>query len=170
MKTKLEKQKIIKEIYESFTKSSKLIFISLLNLSAESQKILKEQIKKTNGLFKVFKKTLIQKSIKDLPLNLEDEEFKRPLGIIFDFNPAQDINLLRNLVQLSEKIKLEIIKGIFENQILEKNKILEIGELPPLEILRSKLIGIFKSKFSQLVLTLKLPIHKIIMVASNIRK
>ncbi len=170
MKTKLEKQKIIQEIFELFNKSSKLIFVSLLNIPAESQKILKDKIKEANGLLKVFKKTLIKKSIKNLPLDLESEEFKKPFGIIFDFNKEQEIGLLKNLVQISENIKLEIIKGILNNKVLEKNEILEIGKLPPLEILRAKLISIFRSKPHQFMFLLKSPINKIIMVASNLRK
>lgn len=170
MKTKLEKQKIIQEISELANKSSKLIFLSILKIPAEAQKILKDRIKKTNGLFKVFKKTLIKRGLKNLPIDLKDENFKKPLAIIFDFNPPHDINLLRNLVQISEEINFEIIKSIWEDKILEKDEILEIGKLPPLEVLRSKLLFVFRSKLFQLTFILKFPLIKIVTVVSKIKK
>lgn len=169
MKTKLEKQKIIEEIKELFDKSSRIIFISLLKISAESQKFLKDEIKKAGGLLKVFKKTLIKKSIKDLPIDLEEKEFKQPFGIIFDFNPKEEIRILRILTKISEKIQLNIIQGIFDGKILEKELIFEIGKLPPIEILQQKLLFIFKSKLTHPVLIFKYPLTKLIMVASNIK-
>lgn len=170
MKTKFEKQQIIKEIKELFNKSPRIIFVSLLKLPAESQKFFKEEIKKAGGIFKVFKKTLIKKSIQELPIDLEKEDFKQPFGIIFDFNPLEDIKLLKTLAQISENIQLKIIKGLVGENVLEKEIIFEIGKLPPIEILRQKLLLLFKTKISQPLLIFKLPLTKLVMVVSNIKK
>lgn len=170
MKTKFEKQQIVKEIKELFNKSSRVIFISLLKIPAESQKFFKEEIKKVNGIFKVFKKTLIKKSFQELPIDLEKEDFKQPFGIIFDFNPNEEIKLLKALTQIAEKIQLNIIKGISGNNILEKETIFEIGRLPSIEILRQKLLLVFKTKTTQPIFVFKLPLIKFTMVVSNIKK
>lgn len=167
MKTKKEKAQIILELKELLENYSTIILISLLKLKGEEQKIFKDSIKKEGGVFKVFKKTLIKKAIPNFPLDLELEEFKQPFGMLFF---KDNLQIFKKLLEFSKNFQINIIKGILGNRILTKEEILEIGELPSIEVLRSKLIYSLKNPFQELCFTLKNPFIKLNMVVSNIKK
>lgn len=170
MKTKEEKAEIIKEVKEIYNSSPFIVLVSLLNLQGEEQKILKDTLKENDAGFKVFKKTLIKKAIPDFPLDMESEELKQPFGFVFSLKKEIDVTIFKILTEFSEKHNLKIIKGILSKDILSKEKILELGKLPSLEVLRAKLIFTLKSELQKLIFALKSPIIKLNMVVSRVKK
>jgi len=170
MKTKEEKAQIIKEIKELFSKTSTIIFVSLLKLKGEEQKEFKDKIKEKGGIFKVYKKNLIKKAFPDFILDLEDERFKQPFGVVLNKNLEENIEIFKTVLEFKEKLNFNIIKGIFKNRVLEEKEVLEIGKLPPIEILRAKLLSLLKLPVQKYIFSLKTPIIKMQMVVSNIKK
>jgi ribosomal protein L10 len=168
MKTREEKEKIVKELKQFFEKSSKVFFISLLNLNAEIQNSLRDQIKKVGGILKIAKKTLIK--LANPNLDLEQEKFKIPFGLIFDLNDAKNIEIFKILTEFNKTYNLTIIEGLMQNRVLGSKEIIEIGELPSYEILLQKYTYLLKSLLGRLVFTLKIPISKLTLVVNNINK
>ena len=169
MKTKEEKAEIIKEIKEIYNSSPFIIFISLLNLGGDQQKTLKDTLKENSANFKVFKKTLIKKAIPELPIDLEDKELKQPFGLVFLTKKDIDVKVFKIISEFAEKYGLGIIRGILSGNVLTKEAILEIGKLPPLEVLRGKLILTLKSEIQKLIFVLKNPFIKLNLVVSSIK-
>ena len=168
MKTRQEKEQIIKELKQFFEKSSKIFFISLLNLNAEIQNSLRDQIKKIGGILKITKKTLIK--LANPNLDLEQEKFKIPFGLIFDLNDAKNIEIFKILAEFNKTYNLTIIEGLIQNRVLSPKEIIEIGELPSYEVLLQKYNYLLKSLLGRLVFTLKIPISKLTLVVNNIKK
>jgi ribosomal protein L10 len=168
MKTREEKEKIVKELKQFFEKSSKVFFISLLNLNAEIQNSLRDQIKKIGGILKIAKKTLIK--LANPNLDLEQEKFKIPFGLIFDLNDAKNIEIFKILTEFNKTYNLTIIEGLMQNRVLSPKEIIEIGKLPSYEVLLQKYNYLLKSLLGRLVFTLKIPISKLTLVVNNIKK
>ena len=168
MKTRQEKEQIIKELKQFFEKSSKVFFISLLNLNAEIQNSLRDQIKKVGGVLKIAKKTLIK--LANPNLDLEQEKFKIPFGLIFDLNDAKNIEIFKILTEFNKTYNLTIIEGLMQNRVLSPKEIIEIGKLPSYEVLLQKYTYLLKSLLGRLVFTLKIPISKLTLVVNNIKK
>jgi len=167
MKTRQEKEEIVKELKQLFEKSSKVFFINLLNLNAEIQTYIKNQIKKLGGIFKVTKKTLLKLANPDL--DLEQEKFKIPFGLVFDLNDINNIEIFKILTEFNKTYNVVLIEGLIQGKILSPEEILEIGNLPPKEILIHKYNLILKSLLNKFILTLKTPLIKFNSVVNNIK-
>lgn len=167
MRSKEEKIKLIQELQELFKNYSTIILISLLKLKSETQKKFKDAIKENGGVFKVFKKNLIKKANPNFLIDLESEEFKQPFGLVFS---KENFQIFKKIFEFSDQLGINVIKGILGNKILTKEEILEIGSLPPIEILRGKLVFSLKMLFQKLQFILKNPLIKLNMVVSSIKK
>jgi len=166
MKTKEEKAKIIEELKKLFEKSKGIIFLNLEKINNEIQFALRNDLKKTESFIKVVKKTLIKLANPNLSKILDSINF--PFAIVF--NTSEDYNAFKIIANYSKKFNLEIFKGIIDDEILDKNKVIEIGSLPSKEELISKFDGSLKSLFNRLIFTLKFPIIKFEKVVNNIKK
>lgn len=166
MKTKEEKAKIIEELKKLFEKSKGIIFLNLEKINNEIQFALRNDLKKTESFIKVVKKTLIKLANPNLSKILDS--INSPFAIVF--NTSEDYNAFKIIANYSKKFNLEIFKGIIDDEVLDKNKVIEIGSLPSKEELISKFDGSLKSLFNRLIFTLKFPIIKIEKVVNNIKK
>jgi ribosomal protein L10 len=165
MKTKEEKAKIIEELKKLFEKSKGIIFLNLEKINNEIQFALRNDLKKTESFIKVVKKTLIKLANPNLSKILDSINF--PFAIVF--NTSEDYNAFKIIANYSKKFNLEIFKGIIDDEVLDKNKVIEIGLLPSREDLIKEFNGSLKSLFNRLIFTLKFPIIKIEKVVNNIK-
>ena len=81
MKTRKEKEKIVKDLVEKFKRTKGYLLVSLLNLNSYQQVKIKNLLKENNSLFQVVKKTLIYKANPEFPFS--DEELNKSLTMIF---------------------------------------------------------------------------------------
>lgn len=166
MKTKEEKAKIIEELKNLFEKSRGVIFLNFQKINSEIQFALRNDLKKREGFIKVVKKTLLKLANPNLSNIIDSINF--PFAIVF--NTSENYDAFKIIANYSKKFNLEIFKGVIDNEVLDKNKVLEIGSLPSREELLSKLDGSLKSLFNRLIFTLKFPIIKFEKVVNNIKK
>jgi large subunit ribosomal protein L10 len=166
MKTKEEKAKIIEELKNLFEKSRGVIFLNFQKINSEIQFALRNDLKKTESFIKVVKKTLLKLANPNLSNIIDSINF--PFAIVF--NTSENYDAFKIIANYSKKFNLEIFKGVIDNEVLDKNKVLEIGSLPSREELLGKLDGSLKSLFNRLIFTLKFPIIKFEKVVNNIKK
>jgi len=166
MKTKEEKAKIIEELKNLFEKSRGVIFLNFQKINSEIQFALRNDLKKTESFIKVVKKTLLKLANPNLSNIIDSINF--PFAIVF--NTSENYDAFKIIANYSKKFNLEIFKGVIDNEVLDKNKVLEIGSLPSREELLGKLNGSLKSLFNRLIFTLKFPIIKFEKVVNNIKK
>lgn len=167
MKTKTEKEEIIKELKENFKKAIGFVIVNLQKLKGEEEFRLKEILKENNSDFKIYKKTLIYKANPNFAF--KDEELKFPFGIIWEFNenlPA--FKAIRDLEK--EGIFLEILKGYLEGRVLSKEEVITLSKLPSKEELIAKVVFTMKNVFQRLAFTLNFPKQKLVLTLSAIKE
>jgi large subunit ribosomal protein L10 len=167
MKTKKEKEKILKDLVEKFKSSKGYLLISLLNLKTAEQKKRRDILKENNSLFQVVKKTLVYKANPNFPFS--DNELKLPFAFIWNFDEnLSDFQSLKNLIK--EGTKIEILKGYLEGRILSKEEVLEVINLPSKEELVLKILQNLKGQVYRLHYALEFPLRKLTFVLSQIKK
>jgi len=167
MKTKKEKEKILKDLVEKFKSAKGYLLISLLNLGTLEQKKIRDILKESNSLFQVVKKTLVYKANPNFPFS--DNELKLPFAFIWNFDDnLSGFQSLKSLIK--EGIQVGIIKGYFEDKVLSKEEVLEIINLPSREELILKILQNLKSQIYKLDYALQFPLRKLAIVLSNIKK
>jgi large subunit ribosomal protein L10 len=167
MRTKQEKEKILKDLTEKFNSANGYLLVSLINLKTSNQNKIRSILKENNGLFQVVKKTLIYKANPNFPFN--DEQLKLPFALIWNFdNNLSSFQALKKLAK--EGINLEIISGYAEGKILSKDEALAIINLPSKEELMSKVVQNIKGLMYKMDYTLQFPLKKLIFILSQIKK
>ncbi len=167
MKTRKEKEKIVKDLVEKFKKTKGYLLVSLLNLNSYQQVKIKNLLKENNSLFQVVKKTLIYKANPEFPFS--DEELKMPFALIWDFD--ENLGSLKALKELkNEGIELNIFSGYLWNRVFNKEEINQIINLPSKEELIKKLISNLKNQIYRLDFALNFPLKKLVFLLSKIKK
>lgn len=167
MKTKKEKEKILKDLVEKFQSSTGYLLINILNFKTQSQKKIRDVLKENNSLFQVAKKKLVYKANPNFPFT--DEELKTPFAFIWSFDEnLSGILALKNLKK--EGIEFEILRGYLWGKSFSKEEIEAIINLPSREELIIKVLQNLKGQFYRLNYDLKFPLQKLILVLSSIKK
>jgi len=167
MKTKKEKEKILKDLVENFQSARGYLLVNLLNLKTPSQKKLRDFLKEKNSLFQVVKKTLVYKANPNFPFT--DEELKTPFAFIWSFDENfSGVLALKELKK--EGIELDILKGYLWNQVFSKEEVEKIINLPSKEELILKVLQNLKGQIYRLTYDLKFPLQKLTLVLSSIKK
>ena len=169
-KTKEQKQKIIKDLEENFSLQKSIVLIGFSGSSSTSFFKLRNELKKSNCILMVVKKTLLQKTLgklKQKSISEKITEIKGELALIFGL--GDEIIPAKISYQSSkENESLKILGGIFDGKFLEKEKVIELAELPSREELLARLKGVLQSPISGFTRTLKANIKNLLYIFTQI--
>ena len=154
--TKEQKKKIIDDLEEKLAQQKTMVFVNFGGLKVNDILDLKKKLRKVNSLFKVSKKTLLKIALKDFNSSLvkKIEELEGELGIIFGF--GDEILPAKIAYNFSlDKENFKILGGFFEEKFIEKEKVIELGQIPTKEELLTKLINSVSAPISNLISVFK---------------
>ncbi|MBC7073911.1 50S ribosomal protein L10 [Candidatus Parcubacteria bacterium] len=164
---KSQKEKILKELREKFKEGKILIFFGFKGVDAPSLQNLRRQVKKEGGLVKIVKKTLLQKVLDENKISLSVGEIKEEMGIIFGIEEIVKVaKVASDFQKVNENFK--IFGGIFEGSLISKEKIQELAQLPPREVLLQRLLSSMSSSLWRLCYLLNSPIQNLIFILNQI--
>lgn len=165
--TKAQKEKIIKELTEDLKKIKSLIFVSISGLKVKDLSDLRREIKGVGGKIKIAKKTLMKLSFEKVGLKLP-EKLEGEVALVFGFE--DEILPIKKIWQFSKSNEnLKILSGIFDGNILEKEKMIEIAELPSKKELLAKLIGSISAPVRDFLSVLQGNLKGLIFLLSSIK-
>jgi large subunit ribosomal protein L10 len=165
---KKQKQKIIDDLKEMFSRQKAIILIGITGLKVKDIFSLRKKIKLIDGNLKVAKKTLMKIVFKENNLEFDKDKFKEEVALVFGFN--DEISIAKTIYQFSkENEKLKILGGYFGNGFKEAEKIIILAELPSKKELMAKLVWGLKSPISNFVNALQGNIKGLMHVLSNIK-
>lgn len=170
-KSRDEKQKIIKDLEKEIKKQKSMVFVDFSNLDSKSLFDLREKLGESNCLLKVTKKTLLEKTFEKLnKKNLSEKikEIKVQLALVFGFQ--DEIIPAKICYQFSEENKnLKILGGIFEEEFLGKDKVIELAQLSSKTELLARFVRSLKSPVSGFVNVLEGNIKGLITVLAKVK-
>jgi len=138
--TKKEKEKIVKELKEKIEKQKIIIFVNFAGLNVQDFSELRRGLKSVEGEIKAAKKTLMKIALKDQGIDFEPKNLEGELAMVFGYR--DEIMPAKKVWQFfQQKEKPEILAGIIDGQLIEKEKIVELAKLPSREELLARLAG-----------------------------
>ncbi|RHZ36840.1 50S ribosomal protein L10 [endosymbiont GvMRE of Glomus versiforme] len=122
----IQKEKIVREIQTNLQNAKAVIFYDFHNIDSESLFILRKDLKKTGGFWKVYKNTLIKRAL----TSKKDLEFQQANALIFcqkdEYEPLKILNKFDQ-----ENFEKSKIKGGWYEEDYVSGKILtEWAKLP----------------------------------------
>jgi large subunit ribosomal protein L10 len=165
---KEKKQKLIKEFEEKIATQKVMVFCSFEGLKTKEIEFLREKLKEKGEELKVIKKTLFSIALKRKNIDFDFLKLKGQLLVAFG---KKDVVSLLNLLSRFEKEKqnFKILGSIFQNQFLEKEKILNLAQFESEDNLKRKFLFAISFPSFALVSALKSNLQKLVFVLSKIK-
>ena len=160
-----EKEKQVDEIEERLLRSKAAIFSDFCGLKVKNMEELRGRLRDAGVEYKVFKNTLIRKAFEGK--QGLDEFLRNPTALAFGYkDPAVPAKILS--VYAKENPALKIKGGVVEGKIMNTAQISALAELPPREVLLTKVVMGIQSPLRSFMNVMNGPTVKLVMVLKAI--
>jgi len=152
-KSKEQKTELLEQ-YKSVLKGKPgYIIVNSDKLDSATLSSLKKQLKEIGSNFSVVKNTIFKIALQETKQPLGTQDFTGASAIIsFDEDPTAVAKLLKDVQKEMEV--LEARYGVIESEYIDSNRIMELADIPPREVLYAKLLGSLNAPLSGIMNTL----------------
>lgn len=135
-----EKVQAVAEIKERIEGAQAVFLAEYAGLSVKDQQVLRRELRAAGAEFKVMKMSMARLAVAELEIDTLDELLLGPTGLTFaDGDPAGAAKALKNFAKTHNVF---VVKGgLLGFEFLTPEKISELAELDPREVLLAKLAG-----------------------------
>lgn len=144
------KQAIVQEIEEKIKNSQSLVLVDYRGLTVEEVTNLRNEYRKNNVEYKVYKNTLMKFAFDNLGYTDFAEVLKGPSAVAFSMEDAtSSAKVTNNFAKENDKLKIKA--GIVDGKILDVAGVVSLASIPSREVLLTKLLGSIKSPVANFV-------------------
>lgn len=134
------KKVVVQEITDKIKAAKSVVFVDYNKLTVAEVSQLRNECKKSNSEYKVYKNTLVRKAFNDLGFNQFDADLNGPTAVVFanDETSAAKV-MLKASKDYQDKI---VIKSAFvDNSYVDKDGVKALATMPSKEELIAKMLG-----------------------------
>jgi len=166
--TKEQKKNIVKEISENIANQKAMVFVSVKGLKAAELFDLRNQLKESDCLISVVKKTLLNIAFKENKIKVDEKSLLGQVALVFGFK--DEITPAKTVYQFSLKNEnLEILAGFFQDKFINKEEVITLAKTPSKEELLARIIGSIKAPISGFANVLQGNIKGLVYVLTQIK-
>lgn len=151
--TKKKKEESLKEITEDIKNARGVVFTEYAGLSVKDMENVRKDLRKENVKYKVLKVTILKKAMESLNLNLDKFEYSGPVAVATSQEeetiPAR---IIKNLMKAHPTLKID--GGVFNNEVVGQDVILQLASLPSKNQLLGQLVSVIAGPARGLVTVL----------------
>ena len=158
-----EKQNLTKEYLARLNASPFFIVVNYKGLKVSHMTQLRKRLNKAGAEIHIVKNSIFRIAAKEAGVADLNGTLTGQLAVV---TGQRDISSAAKVVKTfgTELDKLKIHFGYLNNQRLEQPDILSLADLPSLEVLRGKLLGLFQAPATKLVVLLNTPASQLARV------
>ncbi len=166
---RLKKEAITAELIEKVGRANGIVFANYQGLTHQQLEGLKKGLKKVDAEFVAAKNTLLLRALTDkIDTEAEKDKFTKPTAALFIYGDV--VEPLKLLSKTIKDFKLPEVKfGLIEGNIVTDKEVIKIATLPPLPVLRAKLLGQMQSPIQGLHRALSWNIQNFVMTLNAIK-
>ena len=150
-----EKAQVIDDLNGVFNATGVVIVTHYKGLTVAEITDLRGRMRAARAAFRVTKNTLAQRAVDGTPFAPLAALFKGPTAIAFSNDPMAAPKIVSEFARKNDK--LQIVGGGLSGTLLDPASVRALAELPSLDELRAKLIGLLNAPASRLVGVLQAP-------------
>lgn len=156
----------VEKLTEGLKESQAIVFADYSGLSVAEMTALRKKLFQVGAELKVAKNTLINLAAKKAKLPLE--ELTGPSAVLLS-KGADPIEAVKTVVaSLRETGKVKF--GVFEGDLLDAARVLELARLPARVVLESRLVGVLNTPVAKFVYVLKETQRSLVAVLAEVSK
>jgi large subunit ribosomal protein L10 len=158
-----EKQNLTKEYLLRLNGSPFFIVVNYKGLKVSHMSELRKRLGKAGAEIHIVKNSIFKIAAKEAGIGELNGALTGQLAVV---TGQRDISTAAKVVKTfgKEFDRLKVHFGFLNNQRLEQPQILELADLPSLEALRGKLLGLFNAPATKLVTLLNTPASQLVRV------
>ncbi|MCX7845357.1 MAG: 50S ribosomal protein L10 [Dictyoglomaceae bacterium] len=164
-----QKEQKVEEIYQKLSQANSVIFTDFKGLTVADLSQLRAKLREAGAEYRVVKNTLALRAFqKYFPQKNVEDYLVGPTAFTYCY--GDPFGILKILVDFSkEHDNLKLKGGIVDGELYNQKEIKELANLPPKDILLSKLLGSMNAPLTRLVLALKWPINQLVWTLEAIK-
>jgi large subunit ribosomal protein L10 len=161
--TKERKNQLVSEYGEWLKRSQVLILTEYKGLSMSNIDALRSKIRELGGEFHIVKNTLGKLAVQQAGLSLPKGFFEGSTAVVFAFEDAPAVaKAMTDFAKSSEFLKIK--GGYLDKKPMSEDGVKSLAELPPLPVMRSRILGMLLTPAGKLVRTLAEPARSLAAV------
>jgi large subunit ribosomal protein L10 len=150
---RVTKESQVGELKEKLSRTASVILADYRGLDVPTVTDLRNQFRKAQCEYKVYKNTLVKLAIKGTPMEGMSKHLEGPTAIIFSWeSPAASAKVATKVAKDQEKFVLK--GGYFEGSVLDMKGVEGLATMPGKDELRAKLLATFMAPATDLVRTI----------------
>ena len=138
-----EKKDFVSSLKDDFSNSASVIVAEYSGLTVNETEQLRKEMRDNGAKFKVTKNRLTKLAIAETHFKEMSDLFKGPTAIAYSTDPVAPAKVAVSFEKKFDKFK--IIGGGYNGEKIDKDKINFLAQLPSLDELRGKLIGLISA-------------------------
>lgn len=153
---KVGKKEIVNELHEKFSRAKTAVITGYSGINVEQITELRTKLRKSNVEYRVVKNTLARRAADGTPIEVLKDYFVGPVGIALGYDdPVAPAKILSEFQKVQAKLELKV--GVLDGRLLRLSDIKALANLPSLNSLRAKLVGLLQAPASRMVGVLAAP-------------
>ena len=167
--TREQKRNIVNDLVEKLKRAKAAILIDFVKLPVSKTMELRRNLKQMDSEYKVSKKTLINRALKEANYRgFDPEKFKTQVGLIFSFaDPVPAAQSIYKFSKINEALK--ILGGFLGLDWQDKSRIISLAQLPPREVLIAQVVCTIAAPLSGLMNVLSGNMRNLVNVLNNLK-
>jgi large subunit ribosomal protein L10 len=149
------KKELIDELHTSLKDTGTIVVAHYAGMTVAHMTEFRKRVKEAGGSVKVTKNRLAKLALKDTDAEGIIELFKGPTVVAFSKDPVTAARIAVNYAKVNDK--LVIVGGTMGKNVLDPAAVKALAELPSLDELRAKLIGLLNAPATKIVRTIAEP-------------
>jgi large subunit ribosomal protein L10 len=146
---KEQKAEQVELLTEKLKQTKVAVLTDYRGLTVSQIQDLRARLRGGNVEYRVIKNTLARRAAEAAGVPALESELKGPIAIAF---------------VRATRLKLEVVGGLVEGRVFDRNQIKQLADLPSREVLLAQLLGTLQSPVAQLVGIMQTPVQQLIGV------
>lgn len=139
-----EKKQVVSKLSEKFKQAKSIIFADYRGLTVSQDTEMRTELRRAGVEYKVVKNSITKFALKDNNISELDEFFNSPTAVAMSYDdPVAPAKVLTQFTKKFKEISIKI--GIVDGKVVNIDGIKALAELPPKEVLISRVLGGFKA-------------------------
>ncbi len=159
-----KKKEVVAMLHEVFSNASSVVVAHNLGLTVAEMTDLRNRMYEAGGSVKVAKNRLAKLALEGTSKEGMAEYLKGPTVLMYSDDPVVAPKIVAEFAKKNDK--LEILGGVLDSSVLDANGVKALAELPSLDELRGKLIGLIQAPAQKIASVLQAPGGQIARVIS----
>lgn len=156
--TKAKKAEILTELTAAIKQATSAVLVSFTKLTVKEADELRAALKKEGMRYKVVKKTLLSKSLKDAGISGDEPALVGEVALVYLPKDAGEDSTApaRGIQEFVKKFKdkLVFLGGVMDGAFASREAIVAIATIPPVSVLRGMFVNVINSPIQKFAIGL----------------